>query len=160
MLNVNIICVGKLKEKFLTDAIKEYSKRLSAFCKLNITELDETKLPDRVSDSEIANALKSESEKILSKVGKDAFVIAMCIEGKMMSSEELSKLFDRVSVEGKSRVDIIIGSSFGLSDEVKKRADLRLSVSPMTFPHQLFRVMILEQVYRAFQISTGGKYHK
>lgn len=160
MLNVNIICVGKLKEKFLTDAIKEYSKRLSAFCKLNITELDETKLPDRVSDSDIANALKSESEKILAKVGKDAFVIAMCIEGKMMSSEELSKLFDRVSVEGKSRVDIIIGSSFGLSDEVKKRADLRLSVSPMTFPHQLFRVMILEQVYRAFQISTGGKYHK
>lgn len=160
MLNVNIICVGKLKEKFLTDAIKEYSKRLSAFCKLNITELDETKLPDRVSDSDIANALKSESEKILSKVGKDSFVIAMCIEGKMMSSEELSKLFDRVSVEGKSRVDIIIGSSFGLSDEVKKRADLRLSVSPMTFPHQLFRVMILEQVYRAFQISTGGKYHK
>ena len=160
MLNVNIICVGKLKEKFLTDAIKEYSKRLSAFCKLNITELDETKLPDRVSDSDIANALKSESEKILSKVGKDSFVIAMCIEGKMMSSEELSKLFDRISVEGKSRVDIIIGSSFGLSDEVKKRADLRLSVSPMTFPHQLFRVMILEQVYRAFQISTGGKYHK
>ena len=160
MLNVNIICVGKLKEKFLTDAIKEYSKRLSAFCKLNITELDETKLPDRVSDYDIANALKSESEKILAKVGKDAFVIAMCIEGKMMSSEELSKLFDRVSVEGKSRVDIIIGSSFGLSDEVKRRADLRLSVSPMTFPHQLFRVMILEQVYRAFQISTGGKYHK
>ena len=145
---------------FLTDAIKEYSKRLSAFCKLNITELDETKLPDRVSDYDIANALKSESEKILAKVGKDAFVIAMCIEGKMMSSEELSKLFDRVSVEGKSRVDIIIGSSFGLSDEVKRRADLRLSVSPMTFPHQLFRVMILEQVYRAFQISTGGKYHK
>lgn len=160
MLNVNIICVGKLKEKFLTDAIKEYSKRLSTFCKLNITELDETKLPDRVSDSDIANALKSESEKILAKVGKDSFVIAMCIEGKMMSSEELSKLFDRVSVEGKSRVDIIIGSSFGLSDEVKRRADLRLSVSPMTFPHQLFRVMILEQVYRAFQISTGGKYHK
>lgn len=160
MLNVNIICVGKLKEKFLTDAIKEYSKRLSAFCKLNITELDETKLPDRVSDSDIANALKSESEKILAKVGKDAFVIAMCIEGKMMSSEELSKLFDKISVEGKSRVDIIIGSSFGLSDEVKKRADLRLSVSPMTFPHQLFRVMILEQIYRAFQISTGGKYHK
>ena len=116
MLNVNIICVGKLKEKFLTDAIKEYSKRLSAFCKLNITELDETKLPDRVSDSDIANALKSESEKILAKVGKDAFVIAMCIEGKMMSSEELSKLFDRVSVEGKSRVDIIIGSSFGFAE--------------------------------------------
>ncbi len=160
MLNVNIICVGKLKEKFLTDAIKEYSKRLSAFCKLAITELDETKLSEKVSDSEIANALKSESEKILAKTGKDSFVIAMCIEGKMYSSEELSKLFDRVSVEGKSRIDIIIGSSFGLSDEVKRRADLRLSVSPMTFPHQLFRVMILEQVYRAFQISTGGKYHK
>ncbi|MBQ8573000.1 MAG: 23S rRNA (pseudouridine(1915)-N(3))-methyltransferase RlmH [Ruminococcus sp.] len=160
MLNVNIICVGKLKEKFLSDAVKEYSKRLSAFCKLNIAELDETKLSEKASDTEIANALKSESEKILAKTGKDAFVVAMCIEGKMMSSEELSRLFNRVSVEGKSRIDIIIGSSFGLSDEVKKRADLRLSVSPMTFPHQLFRVMILEQVYRAFQISTGGKYHK
>ena len=160
MLSVNVICVGKLKEKFLTEAVKEYSKRLSAFCKLNITELDETKLSEQAGDSEIQNALKNESEKILAKTGKDSFVIAMCIEGKMMSSEKLSELFDRVSIEGKSRVDIIIGSSFGLSDEVKKRADLRLSVSPMTFPHQLFRVMILEQVYRAFQISTGGKYHK
>ncbi|MBE6793545.1 MAG: 23S rRNA (pseudouridine(1915)-N(3))-methyltransferase RlmH [Ruminococcaceae bacterium] len=160
MLNVNIICVGKLKEKFLTEAVKEYSKRLSAFCKLSVTELDETKLFDKASDTDISNALKSESEKILAKVGKDSYVIAMCIEGKMMSSEKLSELFDRVSIEGKSRIDIIIGSSFGLSDEVKKRADLKLSVSPMTFPHQLFRVMLLEQVYRAFQISTGGKYHK
>lgn len=160
MLNVNIICVGKLKEKYLCDAVKEYSKRLSAFCKLGITELDETKLTDKAGDSEIAAALKSESEKILTKAGRDSYVIAMCIEGKMCSSEELSKLFDKVSIEGKSRIDIIIGSSFGLSDEVKRRADLRLSVSPMTFPHQLFRVMILEQVYRAFQISTGGKYHK
>lgn len=160
MLNINIICVGKLKEKFLTEAIKEYSKRLSAFCKLVITELDETKLFDKASDSDIQNALKSESEKILAKVGKDSFVIAMCIEGKMMSSEKLSELFDRVSLEGKSRIDIIIGSSFGLSDEVKRKADLKLSVSHMTFPHQLFRVMLLEQVYRAFQISTGGKYHK
>lgn len=160
MLNVNIICVGKLKEKFLTEAVKEYSKRLSAFCKLSVTELDETKLFDKASDSDIKNALKSESEKILAKVGKDSYIIAMCIEGKMMSSEKLSELFDRVSIEGKSRIDIIIGSSFGLSDEVKKRADLKLSVSPMTFPHQLFRVMLLEQVYRAFQISTGGKYHK
>lgn len=160
MLNVNIICVGKLKEKFLTEAVKEYSKRLSAFCKLSVTELDEAKLFDKASDTDISNALKSESEKILAKVGKDSYVIAMCIEGKMMSSEKLSELFDRVSIEGKSRIDIIIGSSFGLSDEVKKRADLKLSVSPMTFPHQLFRVMLLEQVYRAFQISTGGKYHK
>ncbi len=160
MLNVNIICVGKLKEKFLTQAVDEYSKRLSAFCKMSITELDETRLYDKAGDSEIAAALKNESEKILAKVGKDSYVIAMCIEGKMMSSEQLSALFDRVSIEGKSRVDIIIGSSFGLHDDVKKRADLKLSVSPMTFPHQLFRVMILEQVYRAFQISTGGKYHK
>lgn len=160
MLNVNIICIGKIKEKYLTDAVKEYTKRLSAFCKLNITELDETRISDKPGDTEISATLKNESEKILSKIGKDSFVIAMCIEGKMYSSEELSKLFDKVSVEGKSRIDIIIGSSFGLSEEVKKRADLRLSVSPMTFPHQLFRVIILEQVYRAFQISTGGKYHK
>ena len=160
MLNINIICVGKLKEKFLTEAVKEYSKRLSAFCKLSITELDETKLSEKAGDTEIALALKNESEKILAKCGKDSFKIAMCIEGKMLSSEDLSKMFDKVSLEGKSRIDIIIGSSFGLSDEVKKAVDFRLSVSPMTFPHQLFRVMLLEQVYRAFQISTGGKYHK
>ncbi len=160
MLSVNIICVGKLKERYLVDAVKEYSKRLSAFCRLTVTELDEVKLPDRTTDADIAVALKKESEKILGKLSKDSYVIAMCIEGRMYSSTEFSELLSKVGVNGKSSVDIIIGSSFGLSEEIKRRADLKLSVSPMTFPHQLFRVMILEQVYRAFQISLGGKYHK
>ena len=159
MLNINLIVIGKLKESYLREACAEYIKRLGAYCKIKVTELPEHRLPDNPSEKVISAALDSEAAQILSAAGNDT-IIAMCIEGKMMSSEELSKLFDKISVEGKSRVDIIIGSSFGLSDEVKKRADLRLSVSPMTFPHQLFRVMILEQVYRAFQISTGGKYHK
>ena len=160
MLNVNIICVGKLKEKYLSEAVKEYSKRLSAFCRLSVTELDESKLSEKASQSEINLALENEADKILAKVGRDSYLIAMCIEGKELSSEKFSALLDKVQIEGKSRVDIVIGSSFGLSDRVKNKADFRLSVSPMTFPHQLFRVMILEQVYRAFHISTGGKYHK
>lgn len=160
MQNINIICVGKLKEKYLLDAVNEYAKRLSAFCKLNITELDEVKVNEKASEGEIAHALKAEGEKILAKSAKDAYAIAMCIEGKQLSSEKFSALLQRVAVEGKNRIDIIIGSSHGLDDAVKNRADLRLSLSEMTFPHQLFRVMILEQIYRGFQISSGGKYHK
>jgi len=159
MLSVNIICVGKLKEKFLTEAVKEYSKRLSAFCKLNITELDETKLSEKAGDSEIQNALKSESEKILAKTGKDSYVIAMCIEGKQMPSEEIARLLSDAEMSAGS-IAFIIGSSYGLSEPLKKQCDMRLSVSPMTFPHQLFRVMLLEQIYRGFKINEGSAYHK
>lgn len=160
MLSVNIICVGKLKEKYLSEAMNEYAKRLSAFCKFSVIELEEAKLPEKASEAEIDSALKAEGKKILSRLSGEAYVIAMCIEGKMFSSRELSELFDKVSLQGKSRIDIVIGSSYGLCDEVKRRASLKLSVSLMTFPHQLFRVMLSEQVYRAFQISYGGKYHK
>ncbi len=160
MLSVNIICVGTLKEKYLKDAIKEYSTRLTPFCKFAVVELPEYKLPQNPSASQIEKAIEEEGSRIISKLSKGSFVVPMCIEGKMLSSEALSEKIDSVSVEGKSCVDFIIGGSFGLSAKVKSKGDFRLSMSPMTFPHQLARVMLCEQIYRSFQISTGGKYHK
>ena len=160
MLSVNIICVGNLKEKYLKDAITEYSTRLGAFCRFSVMELSEYKLPQNPSDSQIQKAIEEEGKKIMEKISRNSFVIPMCIEGKNLSSEELSEKLSAVSVQGFSTVDFIIGGSFGLSDEVKRRGDLRLSMSRMTFPHQLARVMLTEQIYRAFQISSGGKYHK
>lgn len=160
MLTIDIICIGKLKEQYLRGAADEYNKRLTAFCKVNIIELSEYALPDNPSKSEIEKGLKKEGEQILSKIKNDAFVYAMCIEGKQCSSVALSNEIDDIALSGKSNIAFIIGGSFGLSDDVKSRADKRLSMSEMTFPHQLARVMLLEQIYRAFQISTGGKYHK
>ena len=160
MLSVNIICVGKLKEKYLTDAIKEYSTRLSAFCKFSIVELSEYSLPEKPSQAQIDKALSEEGKEIIKRLSKNSFVVPMCIEGKQLSSEELSEKISDAAVMGKSAVDFIIGSSFGLAPEVKAKGDMRLSMSKMTFPHQLARVMLSEQIYRAFQISSGGKYHK
>ncbi len=160
MIGVTIICEGKLKEKYLRDACAEYSKRLNGFCKLNIIELNPKKLSDNPSTAEIENALDSEGKEILSKIPSNAFVYAMCIEGKQMPSPKLAKEIENCAVLGKSNVVFIIGGSFGLSEAVKKSADVRLSMSEMTFPHQLARIMLLEQIYRAFQISSGGKYHK
>lgn len=159
MLNVNIICVGNLKEKFFTDALSEYKKRLSRYCKFEVVELPEEKIADNVTQSQIDKTLKKEGEKILAKIGKSDFVVAMCIEGKQLSSEELSKKIEDISLTN-STVNFVIGGSWGLSDDVKKRADMRLSVSKMTFPHQLFRVMLAEQIYRAFSITANAKYHK
>ncbi len=159
MLNVNIICVGSLKEKFFTDAVSEYTKRLSRYCKFNVIELSEEKIADKATDSQIENTLKKEGEKILSKVGKGDYVVAMCIEGKIISSEDLASKLNDISMSSGS-VDFIIGGSWGLSDDVKRRADFKLSVSKMTFPHQLFRVMLCEQIYRAFSINANAKYHK
>lgn len=160
MQSVNIICIGKLKEKYLVDAIKEYSTRLRPFCKFNIIELDEYRLPDKPSEAQIKMCIEEEGKRILSKISKGDYVIPMCIEGKIISSEELSSLVQEAGVTGRSTVDFIIGGSYGLSDDVKKKGDFRLSMGRMTFPHQLARVMLCEQVYRAFQIMTGGKYHK
>ncbi len=160
MLSVTIICEGKLKEKYLRDACAEYSKRLNAFCKLNIIELTPKRLSDNPAQGEIEMALANEGKEILSKIPQNSFVYAMCIEGKQMPSEKLAVSIDACAVTGKSNIVFIIGGSFGLSDEVKKAADYKLSMSEMTFPHQLARVMLLEQIYRAFQISSGGKYHK
>lgn len=159
MFNINLITVGKLKESYLREACAEYTKRLGAYCKIKITELPEYRLPDSPSEKVIKTALDSEAEAILAAAGSDT-IIAMCIEGKMMSSEELANKLQKLGVEGKSSLSIVIGSSFGLSDRVKNAAALRLSMSPMTFPHQLARVMLLEQTYRAMSILGNGKYHK
>lgn len=161
MRTINIICVGNLKEKYLRDAATEYEKRLSAYCKLKITELSEYKLSDKPSPAEITKCIESEGMAIASKIPQGAIVIAMCIEGDMLSSEGFSeKLGNLMLNESASELCIIIGGSYGLWNEIKKRAKLKLSISRMTFTHQLSRVLILEQLYRAFQISTGGKYHK
>ena len=160
MLNITIIAIGKLKEQYLRDASAEYQKRLSASCKLNIVELTPEKLSDNPSAKEIENALNNEAKKIIEKIPKGAKVYSMCIEGKQHTSEELSAEIDSLAVEGASNIVFIIGGSFGLSDEVKKLSSFRLSMSKMTFPHQIARIMLLEQIYRAMQISLGTKYHK
>ena len=149
MQTINIICVGKLKEQYLKDAQKEYAKRLTAFCKLNIIELDES-----------MKGPEEEGKAILNKIEKDAFVYAMCIEGKQMSSEKLAQEISRKATEGKSNLTFIIGGSLGLSDDVKNRADIRLSMSEMTFPHHLARIMLEEQIYRAYKINRNEPYHK
>lgn len=159
MLNVNIICVGRLKESYLRGAVEEYTKRMKPLCKLAIIELSEERVGENPSAAEIRKTVDAESDRIMQKIGKSDYVVAMCVEGKNISSEELSeKLGDIQQIAGTA--DFIIGGSWGLSDALKARADFRLSMGKMTFPHQLFRVMLLEQIYRAFQISRGTKYHK
>ncbi|MBQ3692152.1 MAG: 23S rRNA (pseudouridine(1915)-N(3))-methyltransferase RlmH [Clostridia bacterium] len=160
MLKVNVVCVGKLKEKYLKDAVLEYSKRLQSFCKFDIIEVDEEKTSDAPNNSQIENILNAEGRRILSKIDKSAKVVAMCIEGKQKSSVAFADYFSESAVNGVSSIAFVIGGSWGLSDEVKRRADLKLSMSEMTFPHQLARVMLCEQVYRAFSINSGTKYHK
>ncbi len=160
MLNITIIALGKLKEQYLREASAEYQKRLSASCKLNIIELTPEKLSDNPSQKEIENALSAESKKIIEKIPKGAKIYSMCIEGKQRTSEELSREIDALALEGVSNIVFIIGSSFGLSEEIKKLSNYRLSMSKMTFPHQIARIMLLEQIYRSLQISAGTKYHK
>ncbi len=160
MLNITIISVGKLKERYLRDASAEYQKRLSTLCRLNIIELSPFSLGDNPSAKEIDNALAAEGKKIIEKIPKGAKAYAMCIEGRQRTSEELSREIDTAAAGGVSSIAFIIGGSFGLSDEVKSLSAERLSMSKMTFPHQLARVMLLEQIYRSMQISIGTKYHK
>ncbi len=157
MLGVDIICVGKLKEKFFIAACEEYKKRLGAYCKLNIIELAETPAS---GDAEIRRALAAEAERINVKIPKDAYLICMCIEGRMFSSEALYEKISSLKCSGKSKLCFIIGGSNGIDESIKARAELRLSMSPMTFPHHLARVMLLEQIYRAFKIEEGSGYHK
>ena len=159
MLNVKFITLGTLKEAYLRDAAAEYEKRLGAFCRFELVQLKEERLSDDPSESEIKNALSKESEKILALIPARAYVVAMCVEGKQLTSPELAEKLEEISART-SDVCFIIGSSFGLSDTVKQRADLRLSVSKLTFPHQLMRVILLETVYRAFNIQKGTRYHK
>lgn len=160
MLSVNIICIGKIKERYWTDAIAEYSKRLSGFCRFNICELEEEKAFSSPNESQIASILSAEGKRIISKLSKNSYVIPMCIEGKMLTSVELADKLSDIALSGKSSVDFIIGGSFGLSNDVKAKADLKLSMSKMTFPHQMARVVLSEQIYRAFEIMSNGKYHK
>lgn len=159
-MNITLITVGKLKERYLKQAIDEYSKRLSRYCKLEIIELADEKTPDNASEKEEIQIKEKEGKAILSKIKENAFVIAMDLGGKNLTSEEFSKFIEQQGVIGNSNIVFLIGGSLGLSDEVKKRANYKLCFSKMTFPHQLFRVMLLEQVYRAYRIMKGEPYHK
>lgn len=160
MMNVQLIVLGKLKEKYMKDFANEYEKRLSAYCKMTVVELEPVKLSDNPSQSEIDNALAKETKMIKDKIPKNSFIFSMCIEGKQMSSEELSQKMEDIALSGKNSVVFIIGNSFGLSKEIKQMSDFRFSMSKMTFPHKLARIMLTEQLYRGFSISNNGKYHK
>ena len=160
MLSIHLICVGKLKEKFYREAVEEYTKRLSAYCKLNLVELPEVKLSQNPSQGEIQSALDKEGAAIRAKIPQNASVIAMCVEGKTRSSEELAALVRTWEQNAAKHLVFVIGGSYGLHPSIKEEAWVRLSMSPMTFPHHLARVMVLEQIYRAFKINEGSSYHK
>ena len=160
MLGVRLICVGKLGERFWKDAAAEYEKRLSGYCRLEVIELPEQRLPDRPSEGQIETAWRREAELIRSKIPQNAAVIALCIEGRELSSRQLADKLEELSLNGTSKVVLLIGGSYGLDAALKRQAWMRLSMSPMTFPHHLARIMVLEQVYRALNIQAGGKYHK
>ena len=160
MFSVEIICVGKLKERFYIDAAAEYQKRLSPFCKLRVIELQEERLPQNPSQALITAALKKEAEAIRSKLPPNARTVALCIESQLLSSQELAGRLRSWETGPAKHLVFLIGSSYGLDEELKSQAWIRLSMSPMTFPHHLARVMLLEQVYRAFQINAGSPYHK
>lgn len=160
MLSIKIICVGKLREQFYIDAFAEYSKRLSGYCKFECVELNETKLREAPSDKEIAAALDKEAAEIEKAIGRDAYVIAMCVGAKQLKSEELADKLSSLAVSGRGKICFVIGGSFGMSESIKRRADMRLGMSEMTFPHHLARVMLAEQIYRSFKINEGSRYHK
>jgi len=159
-MNISIITIGKLKEKYLKQGIDEYLKRLTSYAKVEIIELPDEKAPENLSDIEMEQVKEKEGERILSKISDDTHVIALAIEGKMKSSEQLAKDLDQLATYGKSKVAFVIGGSLGLSPAVMKRSNDTLSFSKMTFPHQLMRLILLEQVYRAFRINRGEPYHK
>lgn len=157
---VTVACVGRLKEAYWRDACAEYAKRLGGYCRLQVTEVEETRLPDKPSPAQIEAALRDEGRRLLAKCPAGAAFAALCIEGRPLTSPALADSLSRWGVEGHGHAVFFIGSSYGLAPEVKAACPLRLSLSAMTFPHQLARVMLLEQVYRAQQIATGGRYHK
>ena len=159
MQKVTVLCVGKLKERFYIDAAAEYCKRLQRHCKLELLELPEYRLPDNPSPAEIQKALETEAAAIREKLPKGGALVAMCIEGKTCSSEALAQRMEDFAVSGKTQVTFLIGGSVGLDASLKAQADWKLSMSPMTFPHHMARVMLLEQIYRAYQIQQGTRYH-
>ena len=160
MLNVKLICVGKMREKYYIDAFAEYAKRLSAYCRFECAELSEQRLSEAPSEAEIAAALEKEGAEILKAVPGDAWLVALCVEGKSLPSEAMARLIEERASSGKPKLCFVVGGSYGLSPVVKARADLRLSMSAMTFPHHLARVMLAEQIYRGFKILEGSRYHK
>lgn len=160
MIHVTLIAVGKLKESYLRDGCAEYCKRLTAYCKLNLIEVAEEKCGDHPSEAQIQQVLQKEGERMAAKIPDNAFVTAMCIEGKLLSSPALARQMEAAPLAGKNNLVFLIGGSFGLHDKLKQQAHLRLSMSPMTFPHQLARLLVLEQIYRACNIIAGSKYHK
>ena len=160
MFEITLIAMGKLKEKFYLSAAAEYEKRMKAYCQFKLLELPEHRLPEDPSPAEIATGLEKEAELIFSKIPKGAWLCVLTPEGKLQSSEDLARKMKEVKLSGKSSACFVIGSSFGMSPRVKERADFKLSMSPMTFPHHLARVMVLEQLYRAEAIQAGSKYHK
>jgi 23S rRNA (pseudouridine1915-N3)-methyltransferase len=159
-MNITIITVGKLKGRYFKEAVEEYSTRLSKYCKLDIVEVPDEKAPENLSPAQELIIIQKEGQGILKYVKEDAYVIALAIQGKQLSSEGLADLINDLGIKGRSNISFVIGGSLGLSDEVLKRADYKLSFSPMTFPHQLMRVILLEQVYRGFRIIKGEPYHK
>lgn len=159
-MNITVICIGKLKEKYWTAAIDEYSKRLKGYCSLDIIELKEARLPDKAGPAEELAVKEAEGEEILKRIKDNQYVITLEVKGKMLSSEKLAEKIDSLAIGGQSNVVFVIGGSLGLSAAVSKRANFKLSFSEMTFPHQMMRVILLEQVYRAFKINRNEAYHK
>ena len=159
-MKITLITVGKIKEKYLRDAIAEYSKRLSRYCRLELLEVADEKTPDQASEVVEKNIRDKEGERILKHIRDDMYVITLEIGGKMLSSEELAEKIESLGIQGKSSIAFVIGGSIGLGEEVLKRSDYALSFSKMTFPHQLMRVILLEQVYRVYRIMNGEPYHK
>ncbi|WP_227936925.1 23S rRNA (pseudouridine(1915)-N(3))-methyltransferase RlmH [Alkalihalobacillus deserti] len=159
-MNIQIVTVGKLKEKYLKQGIEEYTKRLSAYAKIEMIEVADEKAPEQASEAEMLQIKDKEGERILAKLHPDTHVIALAIEGKMLTSEQLSNNIDKLATYGKSKIAFVIGGSLGLSDHVLKRANENLSFSKMTFPHQLMKLVLVEQIYRAFRILRGEPYHK
>lgn len=160
MIKVTVIAVGKLKEKYLRDACAEYLKRLGTYSKVNVVEVNEERCSDNPSGTEIENVKQKEGQRIIAKIPKGSFVVPMCIEGTQFSSEDFAKKIEATAVAGDGDITFIIGGSFGLSDEVKSLGKLKLSFGKLTLPHQLMRVVLLEQIYRAFSILNNSKYHK
>lgn len=159
-MNISVICVGKLKEKYWVDAVAEYSKRLKSYCTLDIVELKESRLPDKAGPAEELAVKDAEGAEILKKIKDNMYVITLEVKGKMLSSEKLAEKIETLGIDGVSNVAFVIGGSLGLSSEVSKRANFKLSFSEMTFPHQMMRVVLLEQIYRSFKIIKNETYHK
>lgn len=159
-MRITLVCVGKLKESYLVQGVAEYTKRLSRYCTMELIELPDEKTPDNASPAMEESIKRKEGERILKAIKEDSYCIALAIEGAMLSSEELAVKIDSLGISGKSHISFVIGGSLGLSEEVRKRADYKLSFSKMTFPHQLMRMILLEQIYRAYRIINKEPYHK